>query len=126
MVEPIEEMPAGTLGFRAHGELTRSDYRGTLIPALREAVEAGAVRLMVVVADDFEKMDLGARIEDAKADLSFARSSDAWERTALVTDVGWIRRFFHLFSWLAPGELRVFGLAEEDEARAWVAAQTDQ
>jgi hypothetical protein len=122
MIEPIADLPAGMLGFRAHGELTRSDYRETLIPALREAVEAGSVRLLMVVEDDFEKMDFGVRIEDAKAELSFGRRSSAWRRTALVTDVGWIRQAFHLFSWLAPGEVRVFGLAEEAEARVWVAA----
>lgn len=122
MVEPIDDMPPGTLGFRAHDELTRADYRETLIPALREAVDAGSVRLLLVVADDFGKMDLRARIEDAKAELSLARKRGAWERTALVTDVGWLRTAFHLFRWLAPGELRVFGLAEEDAARDWVAA----
>ena len=122
MIEPIADAPAGTLAFRAHGELTRDDYRETLVPALREAVEAGSVRLLLIVADDFEKMDFAARIEDAKAELSFARRPGAWKRTALVTEVGWIRKAFHLFSWFAPGELRVFGLADEDEARAWVAA----
>jgi hypothetical protein len=122
MIEPIADLPAGTLGFRARGELTRADYRETLVPALREALEAGSVRLLMVVEDDFEKMDFGARIEDAKAELSFARKHGAWKRTALVTDVGWIRQAFHLFSWLAPGEVRVFGLGEEDEARGWVVA----
>jgi hypothetical protein len=122
VVEPIEEMPPGTLGFRAHGRLTRADYRETLIPTLREAVESGPVRLLFVIADDFEKLDFGARIEDAKADLSFALEHGAWERTALVTDVSWVRRLLHLFNWLAPGELRLFALAEEDEARAWVGA----
>ena len=121
MIEPISDAPDGVLGFRAHGELTREDYRETLIPALREAVDAGSVRLLFVVADDFQKMDFGARIEDAKADLSFARKPGAWERTALVTDVSSIRKAFSLFSWIAPGELRVFALAEEGEAREWVA-----
>jgi hypothetical protein len=122
MVEPIDDMPPGTLGFRAHGELTRADYRETVIPALREAVDAGSVRLLLVVADDFGKLDLRARIEDAKAQLSFASKRGAWKRTALVTEVGWLRTAFHLFKWLAPGELRIFGLAEEEAARDWVAA----
>jgi hypothetical protein len=122
MFEPIEDMPAGALGFRAHGRMTGEDYSETLIPALRRAVDAGSVRLLVVVADDFERLNFGARIEEAKADLEFGLRSGAWERTALVTDVGWMRKAVHLFSWLAPGELRIFGLSEEDEARGWVAA----
>ena len=123
MIEPIPEMPAGALGFRAGGELTAEDYRETLLPALRAAVEAGSIRLLVVVEDDFERLDFGAKFEDAKADLRFGlERRDAWERTALVTDVDWLRRYFRLFSWLAPGEVKVFRAAEEDAARDWVAA----
>ena len=124
MVEPIPEMPAGALGFRASGELTAEDYRETLLPALRAAVEAGSIRLLVVVADDFEQLDFGARFEGANADLRFAlERRDAWERTALVTDADWLRRLFRLFSWLAPGEAKVFHAAEENAARDWVAGE---
>ncbi len=28
----------------------------------------------------------------------------------------------HLFGWMSPGEVAVYGLDREDEARAWVAA----
>jgi SpoIIAA-like len=121
LIEPIAGLPAGTLGFRARGELTRADYKERLIPPLRAAVESGSVRLLMIV-EEVEKMDIGARIADARAELSFFRHSGAWKRTALVTDVGWIRRSFQLFSWIAPGELRVFGRAAEDEARTWVSA----
>ena len=125
MIEPIPEMPAGALGFRASGELTGEDYRETLLPALREAVEAGSIRLLVVVADDFERLDFGAKFEDAKADLRFGlERREAWERTALVTDLDWLRRYFRLFSWLAPGEVKVFRAAEEAAARDWVAAES--
>ena len=38
---------------------------------------------------------------------------------ALVDD--WVRHGASAFGWLAPGELRLFSLAERDAARAWVA-----
>jgi hypothetical protein len=121
MVEPIPDMPAGALGFRARGELTREDYGETLIPALRAAVEAGSIRLLVVVEEDFERLDFGAKFEDAKADFEFGlERREAWKRTALVTDADWLRRPFRLFSWLAPGELKLFHAAEEAAARDWV------
>jgi hypothetical protein len=44
----------------------------------------------------------------------------AWKRTALVTDVGWIRRAVELLGWMTPGELRLFSHEELDEAKAWV------
>jgi SpoIIAA-like len=122
MIEPIAGLPDGTLGFRARGELTRADYRERLVPPLMEAVESGSVRLLMIVKD-VETMDVGARIADAKPELTYFRRSGAWERTALVTDIGWLRRACQLLGWIAPGELRLFGLAEEDEARAWVSAQ---
>jgi hypothetical protein len=119
MFEPIADMPAGTLGFRAGGRLTSADYSETLVPALRQAIEAGSVRLLLVV-EELEKLDLGKPIGRAKEDLSLR--SGAWKRTALVTDVGWLRAAIRPLGRFAPGELRLFGRAEEDEARTWVAA----
>ena len=40
---------------------------------------------------------------------------------ALVTDKDWVRLGASAFGWLAPGELRVFELAERDKGRAWLA-----
>jgi hypothetical protein len=122
MVEMIEEMPPGTIGFRAVGELTREDYREVLEPALREAVETGDVRMLFVVDDSFE-MDAGALLEDAKTGLQLGLGHlSAWKRTAVVTDVGWVQRAIKGFGFMAPGEVKVWGLADLDEARAWVAA----
>ena len=44
MIERIEEMPAGTMGLRASGKLTREDYRDVLEPALREGGRCGRSR----------------------------------------------------------------------------------
>ncbi len=121
MVERIEDMPAGTIGFRASGEVSRDDYREVLEPALREAVEAGDVRMLYVVDGEF-KMDAGAFKEDARTGLEIGlRHHSAWKRTALVTDVEWVRSAIRLFAWMAPGEVRVWGMDGLDEAREWVA-----
>jgi hypothetical protein len=121
MVERIEDMPAGTIGFRAAGEMTGEDYRGILEPPMREAVESGEVRLLFVVEDDF-KMDAGAFREDAKMGIELGlRHLSAWKRTALVTDVEWVTKAIRMFAWMAPGEVRVWGLDGLDEAREWVA-----
>jgi hypothetical protein len=121
MVERIEDMPAGTIGFRASGEVTRDDYREVLEPALREAVEAGEVRMLYVVDGGF-KMDAGAFREDAKTGLEIGlRHHSAWKRTALVTDVEWVRTAIKLLAFMAPGEVRVWGMDGLEEAREWVA-----
>ncbi|MGV1047534.1 MAG: STAS/SEC14 domain-containing protein [Solirubrobacterales bacterium] len=121
MVERIEDMPAGTIGFRASGEVTREDYRGVLEPALQEAVEAGDVRMLYVVETGF-KMDAGAFREDARTGLEIGlRHHSAWKRTALVTDVEWVKAGVRLFAFMAPGEVRVWGMDGLAEAREWVA-----
>ena len=122
MIEKIEEMPAGALGFRASGRLTREDYREVLIPSLREAVEAGEVRLLLVLTD-FEELEPRAWLDDAKTgvELGLLKHS-AWKRSAIVSDAEWVRRAFRIFAPLAPGEVRVYDTDQEQEARAWVAA----
>jgi len=122
MIERIAEMPAGTIGLRSSGELTVEDYREVLEPALKEGVESGELRLVFVLSD-FAGLASGAWVEDMKTGLqAWVRDHSAWKRFALVTDIEWVAKAMHAFSWLAPGETRVFGLAELDPAREWAAA----
>ncbi len=68
MIEAIEEMPAGTIGLRGSGKLSREDYRDVLEPTLHQAVQSGELRLMFVLID-FEGLEPGAWLEDAKTRL---------------------------------------------------------
>jgi hypothetical protein len=121
MVERIEDMPAGTVGMRASGKLTREDYREVLEPVLREAIESGELR-MAFVLTAFEGLEPGAWIEDVKTGLNaWFRHHSAWKRFALVTDVEWVAKAMRAFAWMAPGEVRVFDLGDLEAARAWVA-----
>jgi hypothetical protein len=120
MIERIDEVPAGTIGLRASGELSKEDYREVLEPALREGIESGELRLLFVLTD-FDGLGSGAWVEDMKTGLkAWVRDHSAWKRFALVTDVEWVAKAMRMFAWMAPGEVEVFGLAQEDEARAWV------
>jgi hypothetical protein len=122
MIERIDEMPAGTIGLRASGQLTREDYVEVLEPALREGVDSGRLRLAFVLTD-FDGLGRGAWVEDMKTGLeAWVRNHSAWKRFALVTDVEWVAKAMRAFAWLAPGEVRVFGLDELDAARDWTAA----
>lgn len=122
MVGKIDDMPAGTIGFRASGKLTPEDYRDVLVPTLRGAVEAGEVRMLFVLSD-FEELEPRAWLEDAKTgvELGFLKHS-AWKRSAIVSDAEWVKKAMRLFAWMTPGEVKVYDLDQEDEARAWVAA----
>lgn len=121
MIERLEGMPAGTIGLRAGGDLTKQDYELVLEPVLREAVESGEVRLLFVL-DEFE-LKKEAWLEDAKTglELGIAQRS-AWKRMALVTDVEWVAKSMRLFAWMAPGKVKTYELDGLEEAQIWVAA----
>ncbi|HVY77123.1 MAG TPA: STAS/SEC14 domain-containing protein [Solirubrobacterales bacterium] len=122
MIEPLEEMPQGTVGFRFSGKVSRADYDAVLVPALEAAFESGEVRCLCQLGPGFEGYEAAAAWEDAKVGARFGIGhASAWKRTALVTDVDWVRHLSGLFGWMTPGELKLFGLDQLEEAKAWVA-----
>jgi hypothetical protein len=122
MIERLHAMPAGTLGFRVHGEIEREDYDEVLTPALRRGLESGDGLRTLYLIEDLEEMEAGALWADAKlgADLGI-RHHDAWVRSAIVTDIDWMVRAVRLFAWMIPGEAQVYPVAELSAAKAWIA-----
>lgn len=122
MIERISDMPPGTVGFRASGEVSADDYRSVLEPTLSEAVKSGEVRMLYVLDADLD-MTGGAMAQDAKVGFGLGLSHhSAWKRSAVVTDSDWVRRAMHAFGWIFPGEFRLFTTAEIDDAKRWVGA----
>jgi SpoIIAA-like len=122
-IERLDDVPNGVLGFRVGGTLTKPDYTDVLIPALQAAIQGGeGLRLVVVIEQDFERIEPGALWQDLKTAVGYElRHHSAWKRTAVVSDTDWIARTSQAFGWLAPGELCVFGRGELDAAVAWAA-----
>jgi hypothetical protein len=98
MVERLPDMPAGTLGFRMSGKVTREEYHKLVDPVL-EALDRGErVRYLVETAPDFHGLDLGALWEDVKAAGSVGlKHRSSWERFAVVTDKDWMRNAIAAF-----------------------------
>jgi len=120
MIELLDDMPAGVIGFRSTGKLSLDDYRGVLEPGLRHAVDSGEVR-MVYVIPNFDGLELRAWPEDVKTGLGLGLGHhSAWKRSAIVTDVEWLTKAFQLFAWITPGEVKVFGMDQLEEAKSWV------
>jgi hypothetical protein len=121
VVERIEDMPAGTVGFRASGKLTRDDYQQVMEPDLRRAADAGEIRMLFRL-DSFEGLERGAWFEDMKTGLGLGLGHhSAWKRSAIVTDVEWLAKAFQFFAWMTPGEVEVFAEDRLEDARRWVA-----
>lgn len=118
MIEQLEGMPPGVLGFQAKGEVEADDYRNVLRPALDEAIEEhGKVRVLYVLGPEFEEYEGGAMLEDAKLGAAHPFS---FERCALVTDAGWAGPALRFFSALWPGVFRAFPASELEAAKAWL------
>jgi stage II sporulation SpoAA-like protein len=123
MIERLDDMPEGTIGFRAKGELTRDDYENVLLPEFRETIDRGDdVRLVFQLGPGFEKFTPGALLADTKSGLTLGLGHlSSWKRTALVTDVDWVRHTVEMLGWMTPGEVRLFKHNELTDAKLWAA-----
>jgi hypothetical protein len=97
MLRSITDMPAGTIGFEAVGEVEDDDWEETVEPVLRQEIAAGRnVRLLYL---------LGARAREVEGDAMSAdagfrvRHATSYERVAVVSDEDWMGAFR-----LAPGQ----------------------
>ncbi|MGR0221475.1 STAS/SEC14 domain-containing protein [Agromyces sp. ZXT2-6] len=119
MIEPLQDLPPGVIGFRAVGTVTATDYREVLDPAIDAAIaDAGRLDFVIVIDEEFDHYSLGAMLEDAKL---LGRPLSAWDRAAFVTDRDVLTGIAVAFGGLVPGEFRVFPMSRRNEAIAWVA-----
>jgi hypothetical protein len=106
VVQRMDDIPAGVIGLRASGKLSREDYREALEPGLQEAIDTGEARVVFVLTG-FDGLEPGAFLEDAKTGLGveLAHRSE-WKRLAAVTDVAGSRRRCTCSRGRCPGSLR--------------------
>jgi hypothetical protein len=118
MIEQLPNLPAGVLGFRLHGIVTAADYENVMVPDIEAAFALNRkIRSIIHLGDDFTGFAPGAMWDDVK--LGF-RHITGWERTALVTDVGWVRVMSSVFGFAIPSHFKLFSNAEIDEAYRWI------
>ena len=122
VIERLEDMPAGTIGFRVNGDVEREDYDNVLTPVLRGAVVGGGGLRTLYLIEDLDDIEPGALWADSKLGFDLGvRHHREWVRSAIVTDIDWMARATKVFAWMIPGEARVFPVAELEQAKAWVA-----
>lgn len=118
MLELLPHLPDHVLGIQARGEVTAEDYRSVLVPAVEDKISRyQELHLLYVLGGDFEGYSGLAAWEDAKVGL---RHFTDFDRIAVVTNVNWITRTVKAFSFVVPGDVRVFANEEIDTARQWV------
>ena len=119
MLRRMKDMPAGTIGFEAIGEVEDDDWEETVEPVLRhEMADGQKIRLLYF---------LGAEARDVEgdavtADTGFrARHATSFERVAVVSDEDWMRPAVRALSALLPGKARAFRVHDLAAAKAWLA-----
>ncbi|HKG37565.1 MAG TPA: STAS/SEC14 domain-containing protein [Conexibacter sp.] len=118
MLRRMEDMPAGTIGFKAVGEVEDDDWEDVVEPLLRQRIAAGdKVRLLYLVGPEATDVEGDA----VMADAGFrARHAGTFERVAIVADESWIKPAIKAWSVLMPGKARAFAVHDLPAAKAWL------
>ena len=119
MLRQLNDMPAGTIGFEAIGDVEDDDWERAVEPLLRRELAAGEkLRLLYLLGPEAGDIEGDA----VKADSGFrARHVKAFERVAVVTDDDWVKPALRALSFLTPGSTRAFAVHDLTAAKAWLA-----
>ena len=123
MLRRITDMPAGTIGFEAIGEVEDDDWEDAVEPVLRrEIAEGRKVRLLYLLGPRAREVERDAM----GADTEFrARHASSFERVAVVSDEDWMRPALGALSFLLPGKAKGFRVHDLAAAKAWLAEGSD-
>ncbi len=118
MLRRITDMPAGTIGYEAIGEVEDDDWEQAVEPVLRrEIAEGQKIRMLYLLGAEAREVEGDAMT----ADTSFrARHATSFERVAVVSDEDWMRPALRGLSFLLPGRARGFRVSEMAAAKAWL------
>jgi hypothetical protein len=119
MLRAITDMPAGTIGFEAIGEVEDDDWEHAVEPVLRrEIAEGRKVRLLYLLGPGSRDVEGDAMTKDTGFR---ARHATSFERMAVVSDEDWTRPALRALSMLLPGKAKAFRVRELGAAKAWLA-----
>jgi hypothetical protein len=121
MIEILPAMPKGVTGIRVSGRVSGDDLR-EFEPTMEELRRADEIRIVEVIAPDYEGFGPGGLVEDLKMGFGMLlRDHSAFKRIAVVSDKEWVVRTVHALVWLVPGEIKTFGLDDLESAADWAA-----
>ncbi|GAB3093353.1 STAS/SEC14 domain-containing protein [Aestuariicella hydrocarbonica] len=120
MIEVLNDFPDNVVAVACQGHVTRHDYEAVLIPAVENALQRHRkIRLFYHIKESFEGVDASAVWEDFKIGIEHLLR---WERIAVITDVRWIVHTIKAFSFVLPGDVRVFPGVQAQSAYEWIVA----
>jgi SpoIIAA-like len=103
------------------GRLRGDDLRD-FAPGMDKLPHNGEIRIVEVIASDYEGFGPGGLVEDLKVGFgALFHHHSAFKRIAVVTDKEWVAHTLHALAWMVPGELALFRLDELERAKEWAA-----
>lgn len=118
MLERLTDTPAGIHVLRAVGTVSKSDYEQAFAPLVDEAWHTGRrIRLLYECGPRFKRLTAGALWADARLGLRYLQLFDG---CAVVSDRDWLRESTRRIGAWMPCPVRVFEMAERDDALAWL------
>src|ERR1700739_1427616 len=89
MIEVLPDMPQGVTGIRVSGRLRGEDLR-EFKPAMQELLKNGEIRIVEVIASDYEGFGPGGLVEDLKLGFgALFKHHSAFKRITAVSDKAW-------------------------------------
>ena len=118
MLTPITDLPAGAIGFVAHGRITSDDRRGVFEPTISKALKTTErVKLLYVAGRDFAGYEHGSPFDEA---VFGSRHFKHFEKIAFVADEGPFNRAVRAMRGLLPARVKIFAPREIAAAKAWI------
>jgi hypothetical protein len=118
MIEVLPESQGKVFGIKGSGKITTRDYEEVLIPRLEAVLqEQGKMRLLYLLAEDFEGWEAGAMWDDTKFGLKHRKD---FEKVALVGGARWMEVLMKLFGTLMEGEIKNFPREQLQDAWEWL------
>jgi hypothetical protein len=123
MLRRMTDMPVGTIGFEAIGDVEDDDWEDAVEPVLRQEIAEGhELRLLYALGTGTRELEGDA----VKAETGFrARHASSYERVAVVSDEDWVRPALRTLSFLMPGKAKGFRVRDLPAAKAWLADDSD-
>ena len=116
MLRRISDMPGGTIGFEAVGEVEDDDWEKAVEPVLlHETAEGRKIRLLYLLGPESREVEGDAMGADARFR---ARHASSFDRVAVVSDEDWMRPALRTLSFLLPGKAKGFRVNVLDTAKA--------
>ncbi len=118
MIEIMQDMPENVVAVSASGKVTGEDYDNVLIPEIEGRLKKHEkIRVLYKLGPDFTGFTAGAMWDDAKIGI---KHLTAYEKIAVVSDVGWVVNAMKFFSFIMPCPVKTFGNDELQEAKSWI------